>query len=51
MSEADSGMAVEIEPPTSIPLNFVAVWQMTAEGQSDKMTSDVEVSMKQRCDS
>jgi len=25
MSEADSGMAVEIEPPTSIPLNFVAV--------------------------
>jgi len=30
--------------PTNIPLNFVAVRQMTAEGQSD-----MEVCMKQRC--
>jgi len=32
----------------NIPLNFVAVQQMTAEGQSDKMASDMEVRMKQR---
>jgi len=30
-------------------LDFVAVRQMAAEGQSDKMVSDVEVFMKQRC--
>jgi hypothetical protein len=35
--------------PANIPLNFVAVQQMTAEGQSDKMASDMEVRMKQRC--
>jgi hypothetical protein len=35
--------------PANIPLNFVAVQQMTAEGQSNKMTSDMEVRMKQRC--
>ena len=35
--------------PTNIPLHFVAVWQMAAEGQSDKMASDKEVHMKQRC--
>jgi len=35
--------------PATIPLNFVAVRQMTAEGQSDKMASDMEVHMKQRC--
>ena len=34
---------------SNIPLNFVAVWQMTAEEQSDKMASDMEVRMKQRC--
>jgi hypothetical protein len=33
----------------NIPLNFVAVRQMTAEGQSDKMASDMEVLIKQRC--
>jgi len=33
----------------NIPFNFVAVRQMTAEGQSDKMASDMEVCMKQRC--
>ena len=35
--------------PAIIPLNFVAVQQMTAEGQSNKMASDMEVRMKQRC--
>jgi len=35
--------------PANIPLNFVAVQQMTAEGQSGKMVSDMEVRMKQRC--
>jgi hypothetical protein len=35
--------------PAKIPLNSVAVRQMTAEGQSDKMASDMEVRMKQRC--
>jgi hypothetical protein len=35
--------------PANIPLNFVAVRQMTAEGQSIKMVSDMEVRMKQRC--
>jgi hypothetical protein len=34
--------------PANIPLQFVAVQQMSAEGQSDKMTSDMEVCMKQR---
>ena len=36
--------------PTNIPLHFVAVRQMAAEGQSDKMSSVMEVSMKQRCE-
>jgi hypothetical protein len=35
--------------PANIPLNSVAVRQMTAEGQSDKMASDMEVRMKQMC--
>jgi hypothetical protein len=35
--------------PANIPLNFVAVRQMTAEEQSDKMASGMEVRMKQRC--
>ena len=30
-------------------LYFIAVQQMAAEGQSDKMVSDMEVRMKQRC--
>ena len=34
--------------PINIPLYFVAVQQMAAEGQSDKMVSDMEVSLKQR---
>ena len=32
----------------NIPLPFVAVQQMAAEGQSDKMVSDMELSLKQR---
>ena len=35
--------------PTVIPLHVVAVWQMAAEGQCDRMASDMEVWMKQRC--
>jgi len=34
--------------PANIPLNFIAVRQMTREGQSDKMASDMEVRMKER---
>ena len=49
MSEADCVMAVEVEPSHQYSLHFVAVWQTVAEGQSDKMASDVEVHMKQRC--
>jgi len=35
--------------PTSIPLHVVAMQQIAAEGQSDKMASDTEVHTKQRC--
>ena len=34
--------------PTNILLHFAAVWQMAAEGQSDKMTSDMGMQMSQR---
>jgi len=34
--------------PTNIPLCFVAMKQMVAEEQSDKVVSDMEVYMKQR---
>ena len=45
-SEADGGgMASEVELPTNIPLYFVTVRQMAAEGQCDKMASDTEVCM------
>ena len=53
MSGVDvGGMVIEVPfyflyLSTNIPLHFVAMWQMSAEGQSDKMTSDIEVSMKQ----
>ena len=33
----------------SIPLLFVAVWQMAAEGHSDRMASVMEAHIKQRC--
>ena len=46
-SEADGGgMASEVELPTNIPLYFVTVRQMAAEGQCDKMASDMEVHVK-----
>jgi hypothetical protein len=35
--------------PVNIPLHFVTGRQMAAEGQSDKMASDMEVHMKQSC--
>jgi len=35
--------------PTNIQLHGVAVRQVAAEGQSDKMVPDVEVHVKQRC--
>jgi len=41
-------MAAEGQPSTNIPLHFVAVQQMAAEWQSDKLVSDMEVWMKQR---
>ena len=34
--------------PTDTVLNFVAVWLVAAEGQSDKMVSSIEVYIKQR---
>jgi len=34
--------------PINIPLRFAAVRQMAAEGQSDRMVSDMEMQMKQR---
>lgn len=46
-SEVDAGdFAVRF--PTNIPLYCVAVWQMAAEGQTDKIASDMEVAKKQR---
>ena len=36
--------------PTDVPLHFAAVLQMVVEGQSDTMESDMEVWMKQKCD-
>ena len=48
--EADvGGMAAEVEPSHQYPITFVAVQQMAAEGQSDKMTSDMQVCLKQKC--
>jgi 3-oxoacyl-[acyl-carrier-protein] synthase III len=35
--------------PANISLNFIDVQQMTAEGQSNKMVSDMAVRMKERC--
>ena len=34
---------------SNTPLYFIARWQMAAEEQSDKIVSDMEVHMKQRC--
>ena len=38
-----------LKVPTTIPLHFVAVWQMAVEGQSDRMATDTEACRKQRC--
>ena len=35
--------------PDSIPLHSVTVWQKAAEGQADKMVSDMEADTKQIC--
>ena len=35
--------------PSGVLLRFIATRQMEAEGQSDRMASDMEVHMKQRC--
>jgi hypothetical protein len=49
-SEADvDPIAVQVETSANILLSFVAVRRMAAEGQFDKMVSDMEVYMKQRC--
>ena len=43
-------MAVEAEPSCQYSVTlFCWVLLMIAEGQSDKMVSDMEVYMKQRC--
>jgi len=42
------GMAVEAELSAKFLLHVVAVWQMAAEGQSDKIAFDMEVHMKQK---
>ena len=48
-SEANvSGKAEDTEPSCHIPLQVVVVCQMAAEGQSDKMTSGMEMQTKQR---
>ncbi len=36
--------------PSNILLQVFSIWQMAAEGQSDRIASDIEVWMKQRCD-
>ena len=46
LSKVDVGaMTVGVEPSVT----FCAMWQMEAEGQSDKMASDIEMDMKQMC--
>ena len=51
MSEADVALMLliwqlRLSVPTNILLHFVAMLQMTSEGQSDKMASNMEVRMK-----
>jgi len=49
-SEVDVGsMAVEAEHSTNTLSLVVAMWQMAAEEQPNKMVSDMEVHMKQKC--
>ena len=42
-------MAVEIEPFRQYSVKFCCRATKTAEGQSDRLASDMEVRMKQRC--
>ena len=50
MSEADAGgMILEVEPSHQRPITVVSVWEIVAEGQSDKMVSDKEAYVLQRC--
>ena len=50
MPEADvGGMAIEVEPSHQYSIVFCCVQQMATEGQSNRMVSEVEVHMKQRC--
>ena len=39
----------QLNLPTNFSSDFVTVQEMAAEGQSDKIASDMEVWMKQRC--
>jgi hypothetical protein len=49
-SEADVGdMAVEVEPSRPYSVKFCYRVTDDSRGQSDKMASDMEVRMKQRC--
>ena len=45
----DVGGVVKLNLPTNIALYFVAMWQVASEGQSDKMVSDMEIHMRQKC--
>ena len=50
MSETDvGGMAVEVEPSHQYSITYCCGCQVAADRQSDKMASNVEVCMKQRC--
>ena len=42
-------LQLRLNLPANVPLYVVAVQWMAAEGQSDKMTSDIEEHMKQIC--
>ena len=43
------GITIEAQPSANILLHVVAVWQVAAEGQSDRKVSNMEVCVKQRC--
>lgn len=39
-------MAVEVEPSHQYSATFFAMWQITAEAQSDKTVTDMEIHVK-----
>ena len=41
--------SVEAEPSCQYSITFSCMQQIVAEGQSDRMASDMEARMKQRC--